>query len=135
MARVPRLGLVLLIISALQDLGQAQNQRPTVPLNSVPMAQAVRVDDAPKMDGTLDDPAWQKATPIADFRQKEPYEGRPATESTEVRILYTRSEIYFAIACRSSVPRNVVATQLRRDVTQELDDYLDRKSTRLNSSH
>jgi hypothetical protein len=126
MALFPRLSLALLMISAFKESGQAQNQRPTVPVNSVPMAQAVRVEDAPKMDGgTLDDPAWQKATPITDFRQKEPYEGRPATESTEVRILYTPSEIYFAIVCRSSVPRNVVATQLRRDVTQELDDYFE----------
>jgi len=126
MALFPRLSLALLMISAFKESGQAQNQRPTVPVNSVPMAQAVRVEDAPKMDGgTLDDPAWQKAAPITDFRQKEPYEGRPATESTEVRILYTPSEIYFAIVCRSSVPRNVVATQLRRDVTQELDDYFE----------
>src|SRR6266536_2073306 len=126
MALFPRLSLALLMISAFKESGQAQNQRPTVPVNSVPMAQAVRVEDAPKMDGgTLDDPAWQTATPIPDFRQKEPYEGRPATESTEVRILYTPSEIYFAIVCRSSVPRNVVATQLRRDVTQELDDYFE----------
>src|SRR6266480_2042113 len=117
MALFPRLGLVFLIITVLQAAGQAQNRRPTVPINSVPMAQAVRVEGAPKLDGTLDDPAWQKATPITDFRQKEPYEGRPATESTEVRILYTRTEIYFGIVCRSSGPPNVVATQLRRDVT------------------
>jgi len=125
MALFLRFGLALLITCALKDSVQGQNRRPTVPLNSVPIAQAVRLEDPPKMDGTLNDPAWQKATPISDFRQKEPYEGRPATESTEVRILYTRSEIYFGIACRSSVSRGVVATQLRRDVTQELDDYFE----------
>jgi hypothetical protein len=125
MALFLRLGLALLITCALKDSVQGQNRRPTVPLNSVPIAQAVRLEDPPKMDGTLNDPAWQKATPISDFRQKEPYEGRPATESTEVRILYTRSGIYFGIACRSSVSRGVVATQLRRDVTQELDDYFE----------
>ena len=27
------------------------------------------------VDGTLDDPIWQQAIPITDFRQKEPYEG------------------------------------------------------------
>src|SRR6266550_6228340 len=125
MALFQRLGSALLLISALKESGQAQNQRPTVPISSAPIAQAVRVEGAPKLDGTLDDPSWQKATPIADFRQKEPYEGRPATESTEVRILYTRTEIYFGIVCRSSDPPNVVATQLRRDVTQELDDYFE----------
>src|SRR5262249_32337054 len=87
--------------------------------------QAVRVDSPPKMDGTLNDPLWQQAQAITDFRQSEPFEGRPATELTEVRILYTRSEIYFAITCATSNPRSVTATQLRRDVTQELDDYFE----------
>ena len=125
MALFQRLGLALLMISALKESGQAQNQRPTVPISSVLIAQAVRVEGAPKLDGTLDDPSWQKAVPITDFRQREPFEGKPATDSTEIRILYTRSAIYFGIICRSSVPRSVVATQLRRDVTQELDDYFE----------
>jgi hypothetical protein len=77
------------------------------------------------MDGTLDDPAWQQAVPITNFREREPYEGKPASETTEVRILYTRSEIYFGITCSSSLPHSVIATQLRRDVTQELDDYFE----------
>ena len=125
MALFQRLGLALLMISALKESSQAQNQRPTVPISSVRIAQAVRVEGAPKLDGTLDDPSWQKAVPITDFRQREPFEGKPATDSTEIRILYTRSAIYFGIICRSSVPRSVVATQLRRDVTQELDDYFE----------
>jgi hypothetical protein len=125
MALFPRLGLVLLMIGAFKESGRAQNQRSTVPVNSVQMAQAVRVEGAPKLDGTLDDPAWQKAVPITDFRQREPFEGKASTESTETRILYTRSAIYFGIVCRSSLPRSVVATQLRRDVTQELDDYFE----------
>ena len=47
------------------------------------------VDHAPKLDGTLNDPLWLNAKPITDFRQREPREGEPATEKTEVRILYT----------------------------------------------
>ena len=38
-------------------------------------AQAIRVEHPPKLDGTLDDPAWQKATPITNFLQREPFEG------------------------------------------------------------
>ena len=77
------------------------------------------------MDGTLDDPIWLQASPITDFRQREPYEGLAATETTEVRVLYSRNEIYFGIACRDSLVKGPVATQLRRDVTQELDDYFE----------
>ena len=77
------------------------------------------------MDGTLDDPLWLLASPITDFRQREPYEGKAATEHTEVRVLYSRNEVYFGIACRDSLANGPVATQLRRDVTQELDDYFE----------
>jgi hypothetical protein len=77
------------------------------------------------MDGTLDDPLWQLAKPIADFRQKEPYEGEPATEKTEVRILYTRHAVYFGIHCFDSEPSKIIATELRRDVSQDLDDHFE----------
>src|SRR5258708_30514003 len=89
------------------------------------IAQAVRVDHAPRLDGTLDDPIWQQASAITDFRQREPYEGQPATERTEVRRLYTRNQICFGITCQDSDSNGPVATQLRRDVTQELDAYFE----------
>src|SRR5713226_4826605 len=88
-------------------------------------AHASRVDRAPKLDGTLDDALWQQAAPIANFLQREPYEGQAPTEQTEVRILYTKREVYFGVACHDSVVGGPVATQLRRDVTQELDDYFE----------
>jgi hypothetical protein len=88
-------------------------------------AQASRVDQAPKVDGTLDDPLWQQATPIMDFLQREPYEGQTPTERTEVRILYDKHEVYFGITCFDSDPKGIVATELRRDVSQELDDYFE----------
>jgi hypothetical protein len=90
MAALTKLIFTLLAISALSDSMAAQT---TAKTNQAPeagrTAQAVRVERPPKLDGTLDDPIWQQAVPITDFRQKEPYEGQPATESTEVRVLYT----------------------------------------------
>lgn len=101
---------------------QAQTTTPVVQAH---IASATRVDHQPHLDGTLDDPLWQLATPIVDFRQREPFEGLPATERTEVRILYSRNEIYFGIFCHDSSPAGIVATQLRRDVSQEFDDYFE----------
>src|SRR5438034_1639522 len=90
-----------------------------------PITQAVAVEHAPKLDGTLDDPLWQSAIPITDFRQREPYEGQPTTEKTEVRIVYTRHAVYFGIHCYDSQPSRIIATELRRDVSQELDDHFE----------
>jgi hypothetical protein len=89
------------------------------------VAEAVRVDHAPKLDGTLDDPLWQSANPITDFRQREPFENKPPTEETEVRILYTRHAVYFGIRCHDSQVSRIVATELRRDVSQDLDDHFE----------
>ena len=100
------------------------SQTPPSVRGSIVVAQAVHIEHAPKMDGTLNDPLWGQADPIADFRQREPFEGKAPTEATEVRILYTRSEIYFGIKCTAAAP-SVIATQLRRDITQELDDYFE----------
>jgi len=88
-------------------------------------AEAIRVDHPPKLDGTMDDPLWQTAKPITDFHQREPYEGQPPTERTEVRILYTRHAVYFGIHCFDSEPTRIVATELRRDVSQDLDDHFE----------
>jgi hypothetical protein len=89
------------------------------------VAEAFRVEHSPKMDGALDDPLWQLARPITDFRQQEPREGQPATEKTEVRILYTQHAVYFGIHCFDSNPSRIIASELRRDVSQDLDDHFE----------
>ena len=109
---------------------QSQTNSPTGQTQSgvqepLRIAQASRVDRAPRMDGTLDDPLWNQATPITNFLQREPYEGQAPTEQTEVRILYTKEKVYFGIRCLDSNPKGIVATELRRDVSQELDDYFE----------
>jgi len=122
----PRLGLqlslaVLAAVLWVSDTS-ARSAQQTQQENAF-LAKAVRVEQAPRLDGTLDDPLWQTVQPITDFRQKEPHEGEVATEKTEVRILYTRHAVYFGIHCYDSEPAKITATELRRDVSQELDDH------------
>jgi hypothetical protein len=95
------------------------------PQQSLQTAQAFRVDHAPRLDGTLNDPLWQQATPVTGFSQREPFEGQEPTEKTEVRVLYTKSAVFFGVTCFDSNPAGIVATELRRDVSQELDDYFE----------
>jgi hypothetical protein len=96
-----------------------------VPQSGNNPAEAVRVDHAPKLDGSLADPLWQSAKPVTEFSQREPREGEMATEKTEVRILYTRHAVYFGIHCFDSEPSQIVAKELRRDVSQDLDDHFE----------
>jgi Domain of unknown function (DUF5916) len=114
-----------LLLHAQSQASPNTKERQTGAQEALRTAKASRVDRAPKLDGTLDDPNWQQATPIDHFLQREPFEGRPATEKTEVRILYSKHEVYFGISCFDSDPKRIVATELRRDVSQELDDYFE----------
>ena len=120
--------LALTVCSSARSCGLPQAGRttgPQVETRAAEAAEAVRVDHAPKLDGTLNDPLWQSAIPITEFRQQEPHEGQPATERTEVRILYTRHAVYFGIHCFDSDPSRVIASELRRDVSQDLDDHFE----------
>lgn len=69
------------------------------------------------------DAAWNDATVITDFKQREPFEGTEATEKTVVRVLYDKRSLYFLITCLDREPRHIVATELRRDADLSVDDY------------
>jgi hypothetical protein len=102
---------------------------------------AVRLETGqkPKIDGSLDEAVWTKAAYTAGFVQRDPDEGAPATESTEVAILYDQDAIYFGIRCHDSRPQLIRATELRRDdpldnddsISILLDTFLDRRNAKL----
>ena len=55
---------------------------------------AVKTTQAPKIDGDLSDPVWQLAPIAGQFIQNFPSVGQPATQKTEVRVLYDNRAIY-----------------------------------------
>jgi hypothetical protein len=59
---------------------------------------------------------------VSDFTQQEPNDGEPATERTEVRILNDGSNLYFGVRAFDSAPDQVVATEMRRDGEQILEE-------------
>lgn len=117
-----RLRAIFLFSLLAADLSANQVVAQIGPSAETRTAPAVRTERAPKMDGTLTDPAWAAAPVVSDFRQKEPMETLPATEKTEVRILYDSRHIYFGIYCHESEPKRIAASELRRDLSQDLND-------------
>ena len=115
----------LTLVACLFTVRASESPSPDASEEALSSATATRVGHPPKLDGSLNDPLWQLAQPITDFRQQEPHEGEPATEKTEVRILYTRTDVYFGIHCYQSDPSHIVASELRRDVSQALDDHFE----------
>ena len=83
---------------------------------------AVRVENPPKLDGVLTDEVWKQALPLTHFTQREPAEGKSATERTEVRIVYNDKSLYIGVWCFDSEPEKIIANELRRDFDYGVDD-------------
>src|SRR3990172_10651674 len=78
-------------------------------------ARAARVEEAPVIDGLVEEEIWSRAEAIAGFVQAEPHEGEAATQNTEVRILYDDSTLHVGAICFDSDPSGIVVTDSRRD--------------------
>lgn len=98
-------------------------------------ATATRVPNGSiRVDGRLDDEAWQQAAPITDFIQKEPIEGAAPTDPMEVRLAYDDDVLYVGARMHSRDGR-IQAPLSRRDSTDQaehvlvsFDTFLDRRT-------
>lgn len=77
------------------------------------------------LDGRLDESAWAASTPATAFRQSEPNEGQPATQPTEVRILYDDVALYIGARMYDSLGARGVRSYLTRRDQQTDGDYLE----------
>jgi hypothetical protein len=86
-----------------------------------PAARATQAAKAPVVDGNIaDDAAWTGVEPITDFWQTAPDAGAPASERTEVRIIYTDDTLYVGVVLHDSSPSGLTVSESRRD--SSLDD-------------
>ena len=77
---------------------------------------------APAIDGVLDEPIWGDAAMLDNFTQQEPNDGAPASERTEVRLLYDAEHLYIGVRAFDSSPDGIIATEMRRDSPRLLDE-------------
>jgi hypothetical protein len=59
--------------------------------------------DAPRLDGRLDEADWQQASWIRGLTQKDPVEGLPGGELTEVAFLYDGHNLYVGARCATNL--------------------------------
>ncbi len=90
-----------------------------------PSVEPTRIDvsEAPKIDGVLDDPVWQKAAKLTEFYQVEPTIDQPAVE-TIVYLAFSEDELYVAIHAFDDEPENIRATVMQRDGDVWRDDMV-----------
>ena len=84
---------------------------------------AQRVPSAPAIDGRLDEDVWTTADTARGFRQIEPNEGAPATERTELQILYDNANLYVGVRLYDSEPGKIVKRLSRRDDDADADRF------------
>ena len=109
---------ILLVAALLAVAWPARGQTPpaaAAPARPTPRISAVRVTAKIAVDGRLDEADWARAQPAKDFLQKDPDEGKPATEPTEVRFLYDDDALYVGARMFDSEPSKIAKRLTRRD--------------------
>ncbi len=124
--------LFLVALSALPSVAAAQEHvhepaPPAKPATQASVARgerpsvvAVLATEAPRIDGVLDESVWASANLVDEFVQQEPEEGQPASDRTEVRILYDKGRLFIGVRAWASLP--VTATEMRRDADRLFDE-------------
>jgi len=90
----------------------------------VPRLQIHSVITPPIIDGKLDDECWKKIQPAANFTQRNPDEGKPASEKTEVRVCFDKKNLYIAFRNLDSQIENINRFVMQRDARVGSDDYV-----------
>jgi hypothetical protein len=96
-------------------------------------ATRLQAGQAIRLDGKLDDMAWNAAEPASGFRMWDPDRGADGYQSTVFKVAYDPDAVYFAIACAESDPQKITKKLARRDrptdsdgVRVYIDPYHDR---------
>ena len=83
-----------------------------------------RTTTPPTVDGLLDDAVWSNAARITEFVQRQPVDGAPASEDTEVYLAYDDTSLYLAFHAKYDNPETMRANRVDRDRAGYGDDIL-----------
>ena len=103
-----RLAVVLLSLY-LADSGNAQ-----IVDSQGKIIDVFQVDEAPLIDGQLDDDAWVFGTVIDDLHQVNPHEFAEPTERSQILVVYTKDALYLAGRFWAREPDKIGAKVLRQ---------------------
>ena len=87
-----------------------------------PAVAAGLVENGIVLDGTLDEPAWEKAGVIADLTQQDPEPGKPTPYTTRIAVLADAGTLYFGVTAADPEPAKIAVHTLQRDSAMEGDD-------------
>ena len=124
--------LLLLLLLA----GHAWAQSVAAPAAAARVLNAVRATRPVTIDGKLDEDAWAAATATSGFTQAEPRSGAPASEATDVRVLFDAENLYIGAVLHDPDIDHAVLNDIRKDFKEDdqddfevlLDTFHDRRN-------
>ncbi|HEV8365643.1 MAG TPA: DUF5916 domain-containing protein [Gemmatimonadaceae bacterium] len=103
------------------SLAAAQQPTDAAAARALPTSRAVRATGTIRLDGKLDEPAWAAASVTDAFMQIDPEEGKPASQRTEVRVLFDDDALYVGVRLHDNGP--ITARLGRRDMNLGDSDW------------
>ena len=95
------------------------------PRGAMPMvATATEVAENPSIDGRLDEAVWQQAPLMTGFTQREPMDGQPASERTEIRVVFDEEALYVGVWAFDSQADNITFGERIRDYEVNQSDAI-----------
>src|SRR5688572_11033323 len=121
-----------LMLGALIDVASAQETGTRSPKadsavarntthEAAPSIRAARRNGAVRIDGRMDETAWNASIPVTSFIQSDPKEGEPGSERTEARVLVDDDALYVAMRLHDRQARLIRGELARRDENIEGD--------------
>lgn len=135
------LALILLTVMSSRLMAQETSDPENASSNTesnFPSLRAVKLNQKSHitLDGKLDEPIWKQVPVASGFIQRSPHEGKPASEKTEVRVVYTNKALYVGIRAYDDAMDSVAATLFRKDgsaysdwVYVNIDSYDDNRTS------
>jgi hypothetical protein len=119
---MPRLALRLLLAFSTLPIAVFANEQKTQH-GPVPVVRTVRASSTIAVDGRLDDEVWLRAEAATEFIQRDPDEGKPATERTELRVAYDDAALYVGVRLHDREASRIARQLSRRDRDAEADGF------------
>jgi hypothetical protein len=127
---------VAILLSQTQDAKNPASDPPSTGRAPSPTRTvAARAARPPVIDGRDDDEVWRNATPITEFLEFDPHEGKAPRFKTEARVAYDARNFYALVRAYDPEPQRILKLLARRDIRTAsdqikivIDSYHDRRS-------
>lgn len=77
------------------------------------------------LDGVLSEKAWAEAAVGTGFVQREPDTGKPSSQRTEVRVVFSPTTLYIGLSLFDDEPDRIIQKEMQRDQPLWRDDAVD----------